>query len=91
VSTTQNITQYTYSAGPGGTTEGGTQFGVNLGITVEAGTDFTDADSFAIQSALAAAFPESWGVVADDISLTKAQVDSTFFTTNLESDPPSFT
>jgi hypothetical protein len=91
VSNTQDTTSYTLSCGIGSSTPAGTQCNGAIQLGITAGTDFTDADLFALQQALAAAFPAAWGVVLADIAVSKQDQVFTSYTTNMASNPPSFT
>ena len=82
MSTSENVTSYTFSAGPGGTTSSGTSYNANIAITVAAGSDFNDAAAWALHDALAAAFPAAWGIQSTDISLYKAQDNDTQYAPN---------
>lgn len=88
---TQNITQYTISAGLGNSTPGGTEVNGEIGLFINAGSDFTDADAFALHAAIVEAFPASWKVAATDVSVYRNDQVLTAYATNLTATPPSFT
>jgi hypothetical protein len=80
MSSTLNLTQYTYSSGASGTTTDGTAYSVNLNIEVQSGTDFTDATSWTLFDALLTALGAvGWTVSATDISLSKLVLDDTSY------------
>lgn len=91
MSATQNTVQYTVSLGPQGTTSGGTEFNGDITLFISAGSDFTDADAFALRAALLAALPSGWNIASGDFSIYKTDSSVTTFTTNLTATPPSFT
>ncbi len=89
---TQDITAYTVTGGAEGNTPGGTGYFANINMTITPGTDFADADAFAIFNAMLAAFPAGWNVTApESMNIQKGDTELTSYTTNYTSNPPSFT
>lgn len=89
--TTQSTVVYFGDGQAEGTTPEGTQFNVVFGINVTAGSDFTDADAFAIEQAIVAAFPASWGVTSGAMPIARQDSTITGYRTNYTATPPSFT
>lgn len=82
MSTTQATNAYVYSGGANFTTPGGTQVNGAMEIQVNAGSDFTDADAFALQEAILAAFPASWNLTNGDMPVTKLDTSQTQYVTD---------
>lgn len=80
MSSTYNVTRYSYGSGLAGATTGGTDYNVNLTIDVESGSDFTDATSWTLFDALITALGAvGWTVGDGDISLSKLVLDDTSY------------
>jgi hypothetical protein len=88
---TQSSTTYSLSCGTGWSTPAGTQVGGAIQLDITAGSDFTDADLFALQQALVTALPASWNVTLTDFSAMKLGQEFTTYVTNATATPPSFT
>lgn len=71
MATTQQTVSYMLQGGVQGNTSGGTQYNGVVNLTITPGVDFTDADAFAIQEAILAAFPTSWTLSNLDLPLRK--------------------
>lgn len=90
MSTIQAYTAYTVGGSVQVSTEAGTQCNGVIELSFTAGTDLTDADVFAIQQALIAAFPPAWGVTNGYIQAGKQGQSLTVYTTDYASNPPAF-
>jgi hypothetical protein len=86
----QAYTAYAVSGNVSVTTAGGTQCDGVVSLTFTAGTDLTDADVFAIQKAIIAAFPSAWDVNSGYIQASKQDQSLTLYTTDYTSTPPAF-
>ncbi len=90
MSTVQAYTAYAVSGNVQVNTAAGTQCTGVVSLEFTAGTDLTDADVFAIQQAIIAAFPPAWGVNSSYIQATKEDQSLTLYATDYTSTPPVF-
>jgi hypothetical protein len=90
LSTVQAYTAYAVTGTVQVSTADGTQCNGVVNLDFVAGTDLADADVFAIQQAIIAAFPTAWGVNTGYIQASKQGQSLTLYATDYTSTPPTF-
>ena len=91
MSTTTEVVEYNYSSGPGGTTAGGTAWNVELGIFVQAGTDFDDSTAATLHAAIVGALQGAgWSVESGDVSVNKGDATTKGYATDYTASPITF-
>lgn len=91
MSTTSNTLNYFIVGGIQANTPGGSSINGAVELSISAASDLTDADIFALQEALVAAFPTGWGIDNSAIPISKQATSLTQYATNYSAVPPSFT
>jgi len=93
MSTTTEVVQYMMDSGVSVMLPDGSQCNgiIGLSFTPAAGsTVMTDAIVLAVQQALVAAFPESWGVTNNEMQIAKTDQTTVSYSTDYTSAPPTF-